>query len=428
MSRDVGRRVWRSSTIFGAQPTACCILLALASAGVAAEEVVVDGVLHVRNGAEPAAGRQVLQLEELWRRGGLDDDLFFGVLIQTRFDAAGRVYLLDMQLAQVTVLGPDGELVRTLSREGDGPGETRRPSDLLIMDDGGIGIVRGYPGSVVLLDAGGDPAGVIEVGGDPLHGGATTLELAHHRGGQLVAGLIDVQQDGGSIQRRTARIVRLAGDGAREVVYHEAGYTWDFRDFHFSERENVAWAARRMALGPDGRVYSATDRDAYAITVFEPDGAIDRVIERPHEPYRRSAGERAAVHELYASMLRQLPFEARITVEPTEPVIGWIGPGLRVAADGSLWVLTSRGRRPRAPGVMAVYDVFDPSGRFARQMAVVCEGDAREDALFFSPDGERAVLVKGFLAAARAMVGAEVDTGAEPEPLEVVCYAVAAGS
>ncbi len=330
-----------------------------------------------------------------------------------------------MQLAEVTVLGPDGEVVRTLGREGDGPGETRRPSDLLIMDDGGVGIVRGYPGSVVLLDAAGAPAGVIEVGGDPLHGGATTLELAHHRDGHLVAGLIDVQQDGGSIQRRTARIVRLTEDGAREVVYHEGGFTWDFRDFHFYERENVAWAARRMALGPDGRVYSATDRDAYAITVYEPDGAIDRVIERDHEPSRRTPEERAAVRELYASMLRQLPFEAPITVEATDPVIEWIGPNLRVAADGPLWVLTSRGQRPEAADIMVTYDVFDPSGHFQRQVAVACEGDGREDALYLAPDGERAVLVKGFLAAARSMFGAQVDTDAEPEPIEVVCYAVA---
>lgn len=402
-------------------------LLLPTAAAPAAEQEVIDGVLHVRNGAEPAAGRQTLHLTEQWRRGGLDDDLFFGLVIQARFDAAGRVYLLDMQLSQVTVLGPDGTMVRTLSREGDGPGETRRPSDLVILEDGGVGIVQGYPGRLVRLDAAGAPAGMIEVHGDPLHGGATTLELAHARDGRLVAGLIDVAQEGDSGQRRTARVVRLGRDGAREVVYHESGFTWDFRDFHFSERQNIAWAARRLALGPKGRVYSAIDRDAYAITVFAPDGAVERVIEREHEPYRYTDAEHAAVRELYASMLRQLPFEARITVPRAAPVIGWIGPNLRVDTDGALWVLTSRGKRPRAAGILAVYDVFTPTGEFARQVAVACEGEGREDALFFSPDGTRAVLVKGFLAAARAMFGASVESDADPAPIEVVGYAVEPG-
>ncbi|MBD3221131.1 hypothetical protein GF314_07780 [bacterium] len=392
----------------------------------AGQETVVHGVVHVRNGAEPAEGRQMLRLTERWRRGGEDDDLFFGLVIQTRFDDAGRVYLLDMQLAQVTVLGADGEVVGALSREGDGPGETRRPSDLVLLDGGGVGIVQGYPGRLVRLDAEGHPVGTLEVGGDPLHGGATTLELARYRDGHLVAGLIDVHQPEPGTQRRTSRIVRLDDTGAREVVYHEAGFTWDFRDFHFSEHEHIEWAARRMALGPDGRVYSATERDTYAITVFAPDGTVERVIEREYEPYRRSDREYDAVHALYASMLRQLPFEVEMTIADTEPAIGWIGPTLRVSDDGALWVLSSRGQRPATDGIMAVYDVFDADGRFRRQVAVVCEADGTEDALFLDGGGERAVVVKGFMAAARAMFGAEVDTGAEPAPIEVIGYGVEA--
>jgi hypothetical protein len=203
-----------------------------------------------------------------------------------------------------------------------------------------------------------------------VHGGATTLELARYRDGHLVAGLIDVHQPEPGKQRRTSRIVRLDDTGAREVVYHEDVFTWDFRDFHFSERE--------------------------------------------YEPYRRSDEEYDAVHELYASMLRQLPFEVEMTIAETGPAIGWIGPTLRVSDDGALWVLSGRGRRPAADGIMAVYDVFDATGSFQRQMAVTCDADGTEDALFLDDSGERAVF------------GAEVDTGAEPTPIEVIGYGVEA--
>ncbi|HLM69738.1 MAG TPA: 6-bladed beta-propeller, partial [Longimicrobium sp.] len=40
-------------------------------------------------------------------------------------DSRGRVYVGDWYRQQVTVLGPDGSLVRTLGKRGDGPGEFR---------------------------------------------------------------------------------------------------------------------------------------------------------------------------------------------------------------------------------------------------------------------------------------------------------------
>ena len=52
-------------------------------------ETVVDGVLHVQNGVDPARGTQTVFLEESWRAGGdTDSDTFFGLVTRVVADRA----------------------------------------------------------------------------------------------------------------------------------------------------------------------------------------------------------------------------------------------------------------------------------------------------------------------------------------------------
>lgn len=81
--------------------------------------------VHIDNHA-PAAGPARLALEELWRIGGAADEeargLFFGAVTETVADPAGNVYVLDTQMMHVVVVSPEGAIVDTLGREGEGPG------------------------------------------------------------------------------------------------------------------------------------------------------------------------------------------------------------------------------------------------------------------------------------------------------------------
>ncbi|MCP4291461.1 MAG: hypothetical protein GY780_06465, partial [bacterium] len=83
---------------------------------------------RVENSSKPAQGVQKVVLEELWRVGGEDDeDNIFGIVNRALVDDENNIYLLDAQLAQISVYSPDGELIKTLGREGDGPGEFPGP-------------------------------------------------------------------------------------------------------------------------------------------------------------------------------------------------------------------------------------------------------------------------------------------------------------
>ena len=58
----------------------------------AGEIVEHDGHTTIRNN-EPALPMVELELEELWRRGGEDDDLMIGLPVEALSDEEGRVYL-----------------------------------------------------------------------------------------------------------------------------------------------------------------------------------------------------------------------------------------------------------------------------------------------------------------------------------------------
>ena len=111
---------------------------------LAASTALADPVI-VKNGAEPAHGVQQLHMEEMWRVGGADDEEnFFGLITLAEMGPDGLVYVMDAQLCQVFVYDDEGTLVKTLFRQGDGPGEIRQPRDMVIMPDGSVGLVQEF--------------------------------------------------------------------------------------------------------------------------------------------------------------------------------------------------------------------------------------------------------------------------------------------
>ena len=56
-------------------------------------------------------------------------------------DADGNVYLLDGQISEIQVFDPEGELLRTIGRQGEGPGEFQNGADMFWAPGGEIGVV-----------------------------------------------------------------------------------------------------------------------------------------------------------------------------------------------------------------------------------------------------------------------------------------------
>jgi len=396
---------------------ALATLTLVATGAFAAPTITVkDGVTRVVNGAQPSQGREVVALQEVWRVGGDEGEDFFGLITQVRVGKDGRIYLLDTRLAEVPVYDKTGQRVATLSREGDGPGESRLPANLVFMPDGTLGLAQIFPGKIIKINLDGSPAGSFAPGGaDPTAGGFLQLFDCVASGPDLVVTAESIAQAGNAAQDRTNYVASVDAAGKEKVRFLERKNHMDFTAFEFNEDKTDRVDFRKVAAGKDGRVYVAGTRNRYAIDVYGKDGKLQRVIERAYERRNRTDEEFQRLQTVVQAQLAQLP-GAKVTMSRTEPDIA----AIEIGNDGNLWVSTSRSGVEQPAGIMFTWDVFTPDGEFLKQVSAKCQGDGKKDSLIWTPDGN-AVLVTGFLDAAMSLQGGgAADDDDEAAPMEVV--------
>jgi len=389
----------------------------------AGEITVIDGIPHVRNEKPP--GRQVTMTpREMWRRGGDDDDIFFGNIARIDHDDAGNFYILDRQQCEVTVLTAEGEFVRTLGRRGEGPGELYRPADFYLRRGGGVGMMQQFPGKVVLVDGEGVPAGGFTVSsGDGPATGFMALVDSRSRGDHVVIAGIDMAFEGG-VTKQTYFLSAVDDAGVRQVTYLSKQNTINFADFVGSEETmDFIWWGQRWALAPGGHVVANMDRNQYRIQEFDASGELLRVVERAYESWERSDDELSEARQVLRAAVSGYPAPpTSLEIEETDPDIS----AIYARDDGSFWVRTSRGDRPEGGGVLTVLDAFDVDGHLTHEIAVRMQGNVGVDALYVC--GDRILQVTNALGAFVAGHGGRADVDEteeeEKEKLEVVCYEV----
>jgi len=387
------------------------ILLGLIAGGAAAE------VPHVANPATPRHGVADVRLQETWRIGGEDDDAnLFGLIAQVIADEKGRLYVLDGQLSEVAVFAPDGRRTGTLGREGEGPGEFRRPADAFFLPDGKLAVVQVFPGKIVQLDRAGNPAGTFPFqAGDPAAGGFAVLVGGNSRGGTTALCGIRQTFAAGKLNQ-TYFLDGVRADGSTLGTIATKSAVQDFGSMVLDELVvDFVWS--RWSLAPNGEVVVAPHRDRYFVERHSADGKLLGTFERPYEPLARDRADRDRAESLLKAQARNYPVPPPVKVADGEPHI----QSLTVLDDGSTWVLPGRGLRRQPEGVMLTYDVFDAQGVFDRQVRVHADADGLADQLFLiSPD--RAVLVLNFWDAFLAGMGAGDETAAASDaaPMEII--------
>ena len=390
---------------------ACCSALFTAAATAAAV---------VELPADPPARRSVALVEQ-WRLGAEDEDVLLGVITGAVRDPAGRTYLVDRQLSQVLVISADGTYETTLGREGDGPGELRNPHELVLLPDDAVGVVHGFPGRIIGIDTHGDPAGNVTFGGGAEQGGFVILRRCIRVGDRYVAdaGRMVFDQENGDMDRTMSLAVYdLAGNETALIAAKSARS--NFNDPVYDERAEfsgfAAWAA-----APDGRVYTAPERDAWVIRVCGPDGAELATWRRPFTPRRRTAAEKDDVGSGFNVRANGRDLEVDNRILDTDPAI----MNLTAGPDGRLYVTDAHDTRAHLPaGTAARYDVLAPDGALVEELTLTFPGfDGTRDALLFL-DGEHFVVIRNFEGATAAMERApgeeSAEDGQEAAPLEVV--------
>jgi len=94
---------------------------------------VRDGITIVKNPKEPIYSRDVLSLKEELSLGEVTkyQSLFYAVK-ELDVDDEENIYVLDWMAGHIVVFSQKGDVLRTIGRKGQGPGEFERPMDISI--------------------------------------------------------------------------------------------------------------------------------------------------------------------------------------------------------------------------------------------------------------------------------------------------------
>ncbi len=338
-------------------------------------------------------------------------------------DAEGNILLIDRQLSQVLVISPDGELLDTLGREGEGPGEMRRPHSIFVTDDR-IGIVQGFPGKVVFLDREGLPAGEMRIGGEAAEGGFNFTRELRFNGDVVVVqtgrGVFDTDS-GKQSTHTTLTVMDLDGNVLADLVEHDEER--DLGRFVFNEED--AWAEyASWAVSPQGLVCTTAERDAWNVNVRDLEGNLLRTLHRPLELRKRTQEDKDELVSGMRVVINGRAQEIENQALDTDPAI----TDLEFAADGRLFVTTCWNDDDRlAAGVAGCFDVVSAEGEYLEELKLTFPGyDPQHDAVIFL-DGIHFLVLRNFEDAQDAMRAGfdnddedeEEDLG-DVEPLEIV--------
>lgn len=219
------------------------------------------------------------------------------------FDPSGNLYILDEGAYRVVVVDQEGNLVRTVGREGDGPGELAGPMTSAVLDDGRLVVFdMGLPGAFEVY--GPDGSFVTSTTVDILAGtpGQILLPLPDDRlvstGGMKIrmAGQGEPDEPDGDDHLRDIDVFHLDGS-EKEVLYRAwnlppAEQVDEITATNAEGRREFTMAMQRMrAFTPqlhlatlsDGRV-AVVDSVGYRVKLIAPDGTVFTTIGRPIEP------------------------------------------------------------------------------------------------------------------------------------------------
>ncbi len=260
----------------------------------------------------------------------------------------GRLYVLETQPPELRVYDvSSGSYVGALGREGDGPGEYRRPIALAV-EPGGLVAVLSMSGRVTFWRGDGRLAGTVRAGG----GLATDIVAARADSFYVKSDLFppdDVAE---------FRIVAVDTVLDRPL----------FRDLDVPGTEEPGRPYRNhsyaVAATSSGDLLLAPPGPDYTILRVGGRGEVIQVVSRPEVgPLSRSEEEIEAIRErvrrAFAAVGRSAPSST-----PVPKYRAHIAR-LATAPDASIWALTQRG-----DSSTAIIDWFDGDGEFSGSFAV----------------------------------------------------------
>jgi hypothetical protein len=358
---------------------ALALLLASATAcqGSKVSVLEVDGVRYVTNPAEPTRPNMTIEMEELFRIG--DDDTAGDEYIFTFIGgiAVGEDHRIYVQVAREDIVNcydGEGEYIRTIGRQGQGPGEMYLAQGVSLGPDGNLWVPSMGSGRLVLFTPDGEflrnitftqvPPLFIQTTSDGFMGIHLRQRLLNDNVAEITYMLRRFNTEGDTLNTLFDRSVQL-----------------DITDLQLGGvQENIPL----YTLDGEGRIWQSRPRsDLYQINVFNPDGTMDMVVEKDVPPIPKSQQEIDEERETVMRLIEQqaggqLPPDFHLDYEP-DPNRAFLGIPYYDPA-GYIWAQVSR----EGTHDTSAFDLFDESGRFLQRIQI--EGVAAPAFLQFVDD------------------------------------------
>lgn len=350
----------------------CAALAACGGDAAAAGPAVRDsaGIQIVQNTA-PAWGKDDgwrVSAEPIMELGVAEGDPNhqFGVVADALRLSDGSVMVADGQANVVRLYDAGGRFVKTVGKQGGGPGEFQGLWNLFLLPGDTVAAHDYQASRLTLFAPGGTLARTVTL--SPLDKTLPPRPVGIFAdGGMVVIPMYNpnFEDTGGKPTRDTATLARYSAAGEQTGslgrIAGEESFTMMAGDGEnriamrpsvpFGGNTFVAVSGTRMLVGDNAR-YELAERGA--------DGRVTRLIRRdlPAEPVtdadredyleERRPAENDRFRQAHERMLAQMPFPERKSAFQA----------LQIDARGNAWV-----QRHAAPGADTPWDVFDPEGR-----------------------------------------------------------------
>jgi len=331
-------------------------------------DTLPGGIPRVRNSGTGWSAEETWRPIETARIGAADaeDPYLFSAAwsLSLALDSRGRLYVADLQLAEVRLFDADGTFRRTVATQGEGPGEVLQPVAVAIGPEDELWVVDPRNRRYSVFDSAGTfvTSHTRDVGSFGLYNqvgfGADASswyeEITVSRGPREVRHALLRQQIGGDGLAEPDTFVV-----APDFDVGSGTYFIDYGDGSRAARPIPYAPEVRFAFADDGSVWSGSG-ETYRLVRRAFGGDTLRVVEMPDA----DAPVDRAIVDTSMAWLEDLPADIRDQVDPSRiPDLAPEFDGIRVDDRGEVWV--SLGWRPLGqPSDSARFDVFAPDGRY----------------------------------------------------------------
>ncbi|MCP4548123.1 MAG: hypothetical protein GY835_16790 [bacterium] len=395
----------------------CSLLLLLLLAPLTPVDLQAAGnPPHVHNSDAPENGSRTLHLIEKWRAGHDGDEIFFGVIVDVLEGPDGSIYLLDQQLHQIFAYSIDGEYLHTFGREGEGPGEFIQPRRMFWTGRDQLAVVGRAMGHFPRLGVDGEPDESLVLKGP--EGETNRMAMAWRvEASDDVLALSGVEwkvENGARVEYHYLRLHDMEGWESVSLM-SRMREDFDYGNRSYDELKNYFC---QWALGPDGLIYLAPERDRYFFEVRSASGELQRTFERDYVSRRRTNEDKGRIAAGAVMSIDGKEVKLKTRISDFDPCIHT----LQVDDEERIWVQHARSSQDLPDDIFTSYDLFSTAGHYLEELNIVCDADQERDRLLMLGE-DRFLLLKNLTGAYASLFGGgeddeEIDE--EIEPLQVI--------